>query len=101
LFRAACSELSSEVTNSRRAADEQTRQQRTQLQHEVDILSQRMSQDIMTLRDDVKGMFNDRRMNVRDEQRNMENAVSNSMMNDNTFFRRLICFTEIRFRDLI
>lgn len=35
-----------------------------------------MSQDIMTLKDDVKGMFNDRRMNVRDEQRNMENAVS-------------------------
>ncbi|KAI1809191.1 hypothetical protein GGS20DRAFT_580901 [Poronia punctata] len=75
LFRAACSELSSEVTNSRRAADEQTRQQRTHLQHEVDILTQRMSQDIMTLRDDVKGMFNDRRMNVRDEQRHMESAI--------------------------
>lgn len=75
LFRAACSELSSEVTNNKRIADEQTRQQRTQLQHEVDILSQRMSQDIMTLKDDVKGMFNDRRMNVRDEQRNMENAI--------------------------
>lgn len=75
LFRAACSELSSEVTNNRRIADERTRQQRTQLQHEVDILSQRMSQDIMTLKDDVKGMFNDRRMNVRDEQRNMESAI--------------------------
>ncbi len=35
-----------------------------------------MSQDIMTLKDDVKGMFNDRRMNVREEQRNMESAVS-------------------------
>ncbi|KAI1423591.1 hypothetical protein F5Y12DRAFT_527251 [Xylaria sp. FL1777] len=75
LFRAACSELSSEVTNNRRVADEQTRQQRTQLQHEVDILSQRMSQDIMTLKDDVKGIFNDRRMNVREEQRNMESAI--------------------------
>ncbi|KAI1125223.1 hypothetical protein F5Y10DRAFT_247713 [Nemania abortiva] len=75
LFRAACSELSSEVTNNRRIADEQTRQQRTQLQHEVDILSQRMSQDIMTLKDDVKGIFNDRRMNVREEQRNMESAI--------------------------
>ncbi|KAI0555035.1 hypothetical protein F4679DRAFT_246234 [Xylaria curta] len=75
LFRAACSELSSEVTNNRRIADEQIRQQRTQLQHEVDILSQRMSQDIMTLKDDVKGMFNDRRMNVREEQRNMESAI--------------------------
>ncbi|KAI3337599.1 hypothetical protein HD806DRAFT_529160 [Xylariaceae sp. AK1471] len=75
LFRAACSELNSEVTNNRRAADEQSRQQRTQLQHEVDILSQRMTQDITTLRDDAKGMFNDRRMNVRDEQRNMESAI--------------------------
>ncbi|GAP90028.1 putative MOZ protein represents a chromatin-associated acetyltransferase [Rosellinia necatrix] len=75
LFRAACSELSSEVTNNRRIADEEIRQQRTQLLHEVDILNQRMSQDIMTLKDDVKGMFNDRRMNVREEQRNMESAI--------------------------
>ncbi|KAI5919949.1 hypothetical protein F4810DRAFT_684875 [Camillea tinctor] len=75
LFRAACSELSSEVTNNRRIADEQSRQQRTMLQHEVDILTQRMSQDILTLKDDVKGMFNDRRMNVREEQRTMESAL--------------------------
>ncbi|KAI0840519.1 hypothetical protein F5Y06DRAFT_242185 [Hypoxylon sp. FL0890] len=75
LFRAACSELSAEVKNNRKAADETTRQQRTQLQHEVDILSQRMSQDLMTLKDDVKGMFNDRRMNVREEQRTMESAI--------------------------
>ncbi|KAI1504199.1 hypothetical protein F5X99DRAFT_53792 [Biscogniauxia marginata] len=75
LFNAACSELSSEVKNNRRAADEQSRQQRTQLQHEVDILNQRMSQDILTLKDDVKGMFNDRRMNVREEQRTMESAI--------------------------
>ncbi|KAI1082200.1 hypothetical protein F5B20DRAFT_532545 [Whalleya microplaca] len=75
LFRAACSELSSEVSNNRKADDEQTRQQRTHLQHEVDILSQRMSQDLLTLKDDVKGMFNDRRMNVREEQRTMESAI--------------------------
>ncbi|KAI0166614.1 hypothetical protein GGR57DRAFT_31750 [Xylariaceae sp. FL1272] len=75
LFRAACSELSSEVRNNRKAADEHMRQQRTHLQHEIDILTQRMSQDIMTLKDDVKGLFNDRRMNVREEQRNMESAI--------------------------
>ena len=75
LFRAACSELSAEVQNNRRTADETTRQQRTQLQHEVDIVSQRMTQDLMMLKDDVKGMFNDRRMNVREEQRTMESAV--------------------------
>ncbi|KAH9883586.1 hypothetical protein F4778DRAFT_629790 [Xylariomycetidae sp. FL2044] len=75
LFRAACSELSAEVKNNRKTADEQMRQQRTQLQHEVDIVGQRMSQDLMTLKDDVKGMFNDRRMNVREEQRTMESAI--------------------------
>ncbi|KAI0480447.1 hypothetical protein GGR56DRAFT_626167 [Xylariaceae sp. FL0804] len=76
LFRAACSELSSEVKNNRKAADEHMRQQRTHLQHEVDILNQRMSQDIMTLKDDVKGMFDDRRMKVKEEQRNMESEIT-------------------------
>ncbi|KAI2638280.1 hypothetical protein GGS21DRAFT_465196 [Xylaria nigripes] len=75
LFRAACSELNSEVTNNRGVADDQIRQQRTQLQHEFDILNQRMTQDIMTLKDNVKGMFNDRRMHVREEQRNRESAI--------------------------
>lgn len=76
LFNAACSELSSEVVNTQRNADEVSRQKRTLLQHEVDILSQKLSQDLMTLRDDVKGMFNDRKMAVREEQRRMEGAVS-------------------------
>jgi hypothetical protein len=76
LFRAACSELSTEVKNNRKAADEHTRQQRTVLQHEVDILGQKLSQDLMTLKDDVKGMFNDRKMAVREEQRRIEGAVS-------------------------
>ncbi|KAI4592579.1 hypothetical protein KJ359_011030 [Pestalotiopsis sp. 9143b] len=75
LFRAACSELSSEVVNNQRKADEESRQQRTLLQHEVDILGQKLSQDLMTLRDDVKGMFNDRKMAVREEQRRMEGAI--------------------------
>ncbi|KAK7755393.1 hypothetical protein SLS62_002620 [Diatrype stigma] len=75
LFNAACSELSAEVTNNRRIADENTRQQRTHLQHEVDILNQRMSQDLQTLKDDVKGMFNDRKMTVREEQRTMESQI--------------------------
>lgn len=29
----------------------------------------------MTLKDDVKGMFNDRKMNVREEQRAMDSTV--------------------------
>lgn len=76
LFRAACSELSAEVRNNRRVADGQMRQQRTTLQHEVDILAQGMSQEVLTLNDNVRGMFNDRRMAVREEQKAAESAVS-------------------------
>ena len=63
------------MKKNRRVADENTRQQRTLLQHEVDIITPRMSQDLQTLKDDVKGMFNDRKMTVREEQRNMESQV--------------------------
>lgn len=75
LFRAACSELSTEVKKNRRVADEQMRQQRTTLQHEVDIFTQSLNQEILTLNDTVKGMFNDRRMAVREEQKAAESAI--------------------------
>jgi hypothetical protein len=75
LFRAACSELSAEVHNNRRVADEQLRQQRTLLQHEVDILAQRLNQELLTLNDSVRGMFNDRSMAVREEQKALESRV--------------------------
>ena len=67
------------MNNNKRVADENTRQQRTHLQHEVDILSQRMTQDLQTLKDDIKGMFNDRKMTVREEQRTMESQVRQSI----------------------
>lgn len=75
LFNAACSELSTEVKNNRKVADETIRQQRTHLQHEVDILSQRMTQDILTLKDEVRAAFHDRKMTVREEQRSTESLV--------------------------
>ncbi|KAK7736283.1 hypothetical protein SLS53_007118 [Cytospora paraplurivora] len=75
LFQAACAELSTEVMNSRRVADEGLRQQRTMLQHEVDNTSQALNQELLTLKDDVKGMFNDRKMAVREEQKAAESAV--------------------------
>jgi len=75
LFRAACSELSAEVHNNRRVADEALRQQRTHLQHEVDILTQHLNQELLTLTDSVRGMFNDRRMAVREEQKTVESRV--------------------------
>ncbi|KUI64925.1 Uncharacterized protein C27B12.07 [Cytospora mali] len=75
LFKAACAELSTEVMNSRRVAEESLRQQRTILQHEVDNTSQALNQELLTLNDNVKGMFNDRKMTVREEQKAAESAV--------------------------
>jgi len=75
LFSAACSELGQEIKNNRRLRDEQIRQQRTHLQHEVDILTQSLNQEASTLNDTVRGMFNDRRMAVREEQKTADSAV--------------------------
>lgn len=76
LFQAACSELRTEIQNARKTNDEKMRMQRTILQHEVDILNQKLTQDLASLKDDLRGMFNDRKMEVRMEQRAMESAVS-------------------------
>ncbi len=51
------------------------RTERTQLQHEVDILQQRIGQDSGTLKDELKGMFDDRKMAVRMERRERENRI--------------------------
>lgn len=75
LFRAACSELKTEVGNVRKGEIERMRTERTQLQHEVDILGQRLGQETMALRDELKGLFDDRKMAVRMEQRSMETKV--------------------------
>ena len=65
------------------------RRERTLLQHEVDILSQKMTQELLTLKDDLKGMFDDRKMDVRMEQRAMESNVCISL------FTVLHCFAYI------
>ncbi|KAF2770767.1 hypothetical protein EJ03DRAFT_326109 [Teratosphaeria nubilosa] len=75
LFRAACAELKTEVMSRRKAEQEKMRTQRTQLQHEVEILSQRLGQETAALKDELKGMFDDRKMSVRNEQRGMESKV--------------------------
>lgn len=75
LFKAACSELKTEVTARRKAEQERMRTQRTHLQHEVDILNQRLGQDGAALKDELKGMFDDRKMAVRNEQRDMERKI--------------------------
>ncbi|KAK3705777.1 hypothetical protein LTR37_013084 [Vermiconidia calcicola] len=75
LFKAACAELKTEITARRKSEQEKMRTERTQLQHEVDILSQRLGQESAALKDDLKGMFDDRKMAVRNEQRDMESKV--------------------------
>ncbi|PVH81658.1 hypothetical protein DL98DRAFT_457816 [Cadophora sp. DSE1049] len=75
LFRAACSELKTEIQNTRKKNEETMRRERTLLQHEVDILNQKLSQELLTLKDDLKGMFDDRKMSVRMEQRTMESKI--------------------------
>jgi len=51
------------------------RSERTTTQHEVDILSQKVTQEIGTLKDNLKGMFDDRKMAVRIERRDVENKI--------------------------
>lgn len=51
------------------------RRERTLLQHEVDILNQKLTQELIVLKDDLKGMFDDRKMSVRSEQRAMESKA--------------------------
>jgi hypothetical protein len=75
LFRAACSELKTEIGNTRKGEMERMRTERAQLQHEVDILGQRLGQETGTLKDELKGLFDDRKMAVRQEQRSMETKV--------------------------
>ncbi|TVY20159.1 Uncharacterized protein LARI1_G001429 [Lachnellula arida] len=75
LFRAACSELKTEIQNTRKAHEETMRRERSLLQHEVDILNQKLTQELLRLKDELKGMFDDRKMAVRTEQRAMESAI--------------------------
>jgi hypothetical protein len=75
LFRAACSELKTEVGNNRKSETEKMRTERTQVQHELDILNQRLTQETGSLKDELKGLFDDRKMAVRQEQRTMDTKV--------------------------
>lgn len=75
LFKAACSELQSSLQTARSSETQRQRTSRTQLQHEIDILSQRLNQDLAGMKDDIKGMFNDHSMNTREQQRSIDTSV--------------------------
>ena len=51
------------------------RSERAHLQHEVDILNQKTTQELANLKDELKGWFDDRKMTVRMEQRKMESKI--------------------------
>jgi hypothetical protein len=78
LFRAACSELRTEVENNRKGEIEKMRSERNQLQHELDILTQKLGQETSHLKDELKGLFDDRKMAVRQEQSAMDSKVIHS-----------------------
>jgi len=75
LFRAACSELKTTLQTSRFMEAQKQRSQRAQLQHEFDILNQKVSQDIMTMREELKGMFNDRKLGLQEEKRQVDGKI--------------------------
>ncbi len=56
------------------------RQQRMVLQNEVDKLTQSLNQSLLTLTDNTRGMFNDRKMAVREEQKNNDSAVGHMFL---------------------
>jgi len=82
LFRAACSELRTEILNTRASTTTKTHTQLSHLHHTTDILSQRVSQETLALRDDLRGMLNDRRMSVRmqHQMRDVEIQELNNMI---------------------
>jgi len=75
LFRAACSELRTEILSLRRASSTTQSTQRAHLQHSFDILSQRFAQEALALKDDLRGLFNDRKMDVRMQQQARDSAI--------------------------
>ncbi|KAJ5375539.1 Protein of unknown function DUF1640 [Penicillium concentricum] len=75
LFKAACSELQSSLQTARNSEIQHQRSSRTQLQHETDIISQRLSQELSGMKDDIKGMFNDHKMTTREQQRSIDTSV--------------------------
>ncbi|KAF9891300.1 hypothetical protein FE257_004155 [Aspergillus nanangensis] len=75
LFKAACSELQSSLQTARNSEVQRQRASRTQIQHESDILSQRLNQELAGLKDDIKGMFNNHKMSTREQQRSIDTSV--------------------------
>ena len=75
LFRAACSELRTSLQTSRHSEMQKQRTNRGQLQHENDILNQRMTESMLSLREELKGLFNERKMASQEEKRRLDAKI--------------------------
>ena len=75
LFRAACSELRTTLQAARHNEMLKQRSGRAQLQHENDLLTQKVTQDLMTMREELKGMFNDRKLSLEEEKRKIDGRI--------------------------
>jgi hypothetical protein len=75
LFKAACSELQQSLQTARNSEVQHSRASRGQLEHEIDILSQRLTQELSGMKDEIKGMFNDHKMSTREQQRMIDTSV--------------------------
>ncbi|KAL8678755.1 MAG: hypothetical protein Q9186_004906 [Xanthomendoza sp. 1 TL-2023] len=75
LFRAACSELRTEISNLRKTSHRTSSTQLAHLKHETEILGQRLTQESSALKEEMRGMLNDRRMAVRMEQQGVEQKI--------------------------
>jgi flagellar motor protein MotB len=76
LFRAACSELATSLQTSRHSEIQHQRTQRAHLHHEYDILNQKVSQDMVSLREELKAMFNERKMTVQEDKQRLDSKIS-------------------------
>jgi hypothetical protein len=76
LFRAACSELRTTLQAGRHTEIQRERTQRAHLTHEADILGQKMTQDLLALKEDLKAMFHNRKIAVQEDMRNLDGRIS-------------------------
>ncbi|RMZ83552.1 hypothetical protein DV738_g1142, partial [Chaetothyriales sp. CBS 135597] len=75
LFRAACSELRTTLQTTRHSEILKQRSQRAQILHECDLLSQKMTQDLASMREELKAMFNDRKLGLAEEKRILDGKI--------------------------
>ncbi|KAH0609837.1 uncharacterized protein H6S33_012383 [Morchella sextelata] len=75
LFHAACAELRNEVVQTRKTQIDALRAEGAAIRTSYDLLNQKFLEDVMALKDELNGLFGDRKMVTRAEQRAMENKI--------------------------